>query len=103
MTLRNAMTYLFGIGGLLLVADSCAASPLGGRPLHDRGAGYEVTVLVEGAPAQTYHHDGGTFILGQLGARYTLRVANHTGRRIEAVVSIDGRDAIDGRPADFRG
>jgi hypothetical protein len=103
MILRNAMTCLFGIGSLLLVADSCAASPFpGSRPLRDRAAGYELTVLVDGVPARTYMHDGETYVLGQLGAHYTLRVSNHTGRRIEAVVSVDGRDAIDGRPADWR-
>ena len=59
-------------------------------------------MLVDGVPARTYDHDGETYVLGQLGARYTLRVSNHSGRRIEAVVSVDGRDVIDGRPADFR-
>jgi len=101
--LRNTLTGLLGIGSLLLVADSCAASPLpAGRPLRDRSAGYELTVLIDGAPAQTYYHGGESYVLGQLGSRYTLRVSNHTGRRMEAVVSVDGRDAIDGRPADFR-
>jgi hypothetical protein len=101
--LRNTLTTLLGIGSLLLVADSCAASPLPpGRPLRDRAAGYELTVLVDGVPAQTYYHGGESYVLGQLGARYTLRVSNHTGRRMEAVVSVDGRDAIDGRPADYR-
>ena len=103
MILRNAMTCLFGIGSLLLVADSCAASPFpGGRPLRDRAAGYELTVLVDGVPARTYMHSGETYVLGQLGSHYTLRISNHTGRRIEAVVSVDGRDAIDGKPADWR-
>ncbi len=101
---RTWLATLIGIGALLLAADSCAASPLpGGQPLRDRAAGYEMTVLVDGVPAATYEYGGGTYVLGQLGARYTLRVANHSGRRVEAVVSVDGRDAIDGRPADFRG
>ena len=104
MTRRTMFTTLFGIGSLLLAADSCAASPLpGGQALRDRAAGYEMTVLIDGVPAATYEYGGGTYVLGQLGARYTLRVANHSGRRVEAVVSVDGRDAIDGRPADFRG
>jgi hypothetical protein len=103
MTLRRTMKTLFGIGFLLFAADSCAASPLpGGGALRDRAGGYELTVLIDGAPARTYHHAGETFVLGQLGSRYTLRVSNHTGRRIEAVVSVDGRDVIDGRPGDFR-
>lgn len=103
MTRRTMFGTLFGIGSLLLAADSCAAPPLpGGQPLRDRAAGYEMTVLVDGVPAPTYQYGGGTYVLGQLGSRYTLRVSNHSGRRVEAVVSVDGRDAIDGRPADFR-
>ena len=101
--LRNTLTTLLAIGSLVLAGDSCAASPLpAGRPLRDRAAGYELTVLVDGVPAQTYYHGGESYVLGQLGSRYTLRVSNHTARRMEAVVSVDGRDAIDGRPADFR-
>lgn len=105
MTRRALFTTLFGIGSILLAADSCAASPLpnGSTALRDRAAGYEMTVLVDGVPVPTYTHGGDTYLLGQLGARYTLRVANHSGRRIEAVVSVDGRDVIDGKPADFRG
>jgi len=59
-------------------------------------------VLVDGAPARSFDYGGETHLLGALGARYTLRVVNHTGRRIEAVVSVDGRDAIDGKSADVR-
>jgi hypothetical protein len=103
MILRKTMTCLLGIGSLLLIADSCAASPFpGSRPLRDQAGGYELSVLVDGVPARTYMHGGETYVLGQLGSHYTLRVSNHTGRRIEAVVSVDGRDAIDGRPADWR-
>jgi hypothetical protein len=105
MTRRALFTTTFGIGSILLAADSCAASPLpnGSTVLRDRAAGYEMTVLVDEVPVPTYTHDGDSYLLGQLGARYTLRVANHSGRRIEAVVSVDGRDVIDGKPADFRG
>src|SRR5580692_12334120 len=105
MTRRALFTTAFGIGSILLAADSCAASPLpnGSTVLRDRAAGYEMTVLVDGVPVPTYTHDGDSYLLGQLGARYTLRGANHSGRRVEAVVSVDGRDVIDGKPADFRG
>jgi hypothetical protein len=103
MTRRTLFTTLLGIGSLVLATGSCAASPLpGGQPLRDRVAGYEMTVLIDGVPAPAYQYAGGTYVLGQLGARYTLRISNHTGRRVEAVASVDGRDAIDGRPADFR-
>ena len=104
MTLRNAMTMLFGIGSLLLAANSCAAAPWPpGSALRDRVGGYDVEVLVDGVPAATYAHDGETYVMGQLGARYTLRVHNRSARRIEAVVSVDGRDVIDGKTAELRG
>jgi hypothetical protein len=72
------------------------------RPLTTHSGPYELQVLVAGAPARTFQHDGGTFVLGYLGERYTLRVINRSGRRVEAVVSVDGRDVIDGKPADWR-
>jgi len=73
------------------------------QALTDRSGPYELQVLINGAPARTFRHDGETFVLGQLGERYTLRVVNHGGRRVEAVVSVDGRDVIDGKPADWHG
>lgn len=72
------------------------------QALTDRTGPYELQVLVGGVPSRTFQHEGGTFVLGHLGERYTLRVVNHTGRRIEAVVSVDGRDVIDGKPGDWR-
>jgi hypothetical protein len=72
------------------------------RALTDRSGPYEVQVLVAGMPARTFHQRGDTFVLGQLGDRYTLRVLNHSGRRVEAVVTVDGRDVIDGKPGDWR-
>jgi hypothetical protein len=40
-------------------------------------------------------------VLGALGERYLLRFRNGTGRRVEVVASVDGRDVVDGRPASF--
>ena len=72
------------------------------QALTNRSGPYELQVLIAGAPARTFRHDGDTFVLGYLGERYTLRVVNHSGRRVEAVVSVDGRDVVDGKPADWR-
>jgi hypothetical protein len=117
MTLRNGIAMkktatALGIGLLLtVIAGACAeARPIDTAargPLTSRAAGYELEVLVDGVPAPTFlaggFQGGGSYVLGQLGARYTLRITNHTGRRIEAVASVDGRDVVDGRAADFRG
>jgi hypothetical protein len=103
MNPRNLVTTVLSSATVLLAAASCAASPLPARAaLRDRAAGYEVTVLVDGIPAQTFEHGGGSYVLGQLGERYTLRVANHSGRRVEAVVTIDGRDVINGETGNFK-
>jgi hypothetical protein len=108
MTFRKKTTRGIGIAlSLTLLSGACAeARPVGDArtagPLASAAGGYELEVLVGGVPAPTFFQRGGTYVMGELGARYTLRVLNHTGRRIEAVASVDGRDVVDGRPADFR-
>jgi hypothetical protein len=109
MTLRKMTALALGIGSLMAMTACAEARPItpdghgGPGALASRAAGYELEVLVDGVAAPTFFATGGTYVLGQQGQRYTLRVANHTGRRIEAVVSVDGRDVVDGRPADWRG
>lgn len=88
---------------LALLLVSWAAAPAGAaRPLQEAVGPYRLQVLVDGRPARTFAHRGETWVLGRLGDRYTLRVENRSDRRVEAVVSVDGRDVIDGRPGDFR-
>jgi hypothetical protein len=41
------------------------------------------------------------YVLGRAGTRYQIRIVNPTATRIEAVVSVDGLDAVDGRPANL--
>lgn len=55
-----------------------------------------------GLPMTAYHHRGRTYVLGHAGARYIVRITNPTPHRIEAVLSVDGLDAVDGEPADVR-
>lgn len=70
--------------------------------LRSQNGNYELQVVENGAPAQTFWHSGESYVLGYSGERYTLRIVNNSGQRIEAVVSVDGRDAVDGKPADYR-
>ncbi len=49
----------------------------------------------------TYDQGGRRYVLGQMGQRYQVRIVNPTAARIEAVVSVDGLDAVDGRPANL--
>jgi hypothetical protein len=50
----------------------------------------------------TYLHAGRAYVLGTIGERYRIHITNPTSRRVEAVVSVDGLDAIDGKPADYQ-
>ncbi|HTA17832.1 MAG TPA: hypothetical protein VK989_00985, partial [Polyangia bacterium] len=108
MTFRKTTARGLGMGLLLtLISGACAeARPVGdpraAGPLTTRADGYELQVLVDGVPAPAFFQGAETYVMGELGARYTLRVLNHTGRRIEAVASVDGRDVVDGRAADVR-
>jgi hypothetical protein len=66
----------------------------------DRAAPYAVELVDEaGNSLPTFAHRGRTYVLGTLGERYLVRVRNRSGARTEVVVSVDGRDVIDGRPA----
>ena len=48
---------------------------------------------------RNYHSDGKRFVVGRKGARYTVSVKNNSRSRLEVVVSVDGLDVVDGKPA----
>lgn len=54
-----------------------------------------------GAPLAHYAHDGATYVEGVQGQPYTVRVENPTGGRVEAVITVDGRDVISGEQGDY--
>src|SRR5580704_15490033 len=77
------------------------------------GAGYEhpspavavprIELVDDGTQALPAFDQGGRrYVLGEMGQRYQVRVVNPTGARVEAVVSIDGLDAVDGRPGNLK-
>jgi hypothetical protein len=79
----------------------CYAAPAFAHPAGPT-APYTLSVQDErGHQLPTFHHGGQTFVLGTYGERYTIRVENRTARRVEAVVSVDGRDVISGQIGDY--
>jgi hypothetical protein len=50
----------------------------------------------------TFQYRSHSWVMGSLGDRYEIHLANHTARRVEAVVSVDGLDAVDGHTADYQ-
>ena len=89
------------------------ATPLAlaqGSPAHS--GPYSLELLDEsGNPLPSYFHEGRFYTLGATGQRYTLRIHNGSGRRIEVVAAVgirllhvhrhavDGRDVRDGEPS----
>jgi hypothetical protein len=54
-----------------------------------------------GGELPTFRQDGQTYVLGEPGERYNIRVSNPTSERVEVVVTVDGRDAVSGRVGDY--
>ena len=64
---------------------------------------YSVQIIADGGgDLDTFFHGGRYYVHGAAGERYIVRVTNPTPQRIEAVISIDGLDVIDGESGDLR-
>jgi len=54
-------------------------------------------------PAGPYRfaNGGRAYVMGTVGSRYSVVIANPTAQRVEVVLSVDGLDAMDGHPANY--
>src|ERR1041384_2956999 len=60
-------------------------------------APYDVQILRDNGEAlPTYAFRDRFYVQGSVNERYVIRIANPTPRRIEAVISVDGLDGLDG-------
>jgi hypothetical protein len=66
-------------------------------------APYDVQVIREnGDTLPTYPLKDRYYVQGNAGERYIIRVTNPTPNRVEAVVTVDGLDVIDGENGDLK-
>jgi hypothetical protein len=88
---------------LAVALAACAPRALAtAQEVPGRWGPYTTELVDEGGRVlPTFEHRGRTYVLGTIGQRYLLRFRNGSGRRIEVVASVDGRDVVDGRPAAF--
>ena len=88
---------------LVLAALAACADPSLAHARSGARSGPWSLELLDGAGnvLPTFRHRGRTYVLGALGERYQVRVRNGSGQRVEVVVSVDGRDVVDGRPAAY--
>jgi len=58
---------------------------------------YTLEVLVDGRPLAELYGHGRRYVEASPGREYSLRLTNHTGRRVGIAVSVDGLNSIDAR------
>ena len=99
LALISGFAFLAVMGGVS-VCD--AESPLRRRVAPPAPPPYRVSLEgLDGAVLPTFVQAGTTYVLGEPGDRYNIRVQNPTAERIEVVVTVDGRDAISGDVGDY--
>ncbi|MDJ0761643.1 MAG: hypothetical protein QNJ97_01535 [Myxococcota bacterium] len=86
---------------IVVFSDCATASGQGMRHISKRGD-FSFQVESQGRALPTYTHRGRTYVEGRWGETYDIRVVNHTGRRVEAVVTVDGRNVVTGEIGDYR-
>ncbi len=101
---------LFAAGCSVAAADQLAAPPSGTGPRTALAiapakirAPYDVQVIRDnGETLPTYALKDRFYVQGNANERYIIRITNPTPNRVEAVVSIDGLDVVDGENGDLR-
>lgn len=92
--------------GLILTAAilvHCGHAEAGSRGRHVSASGqYSFQIEAGGASLPTYRHRGQSYVEGTMGEYYQIRVFNHTNERVEAVVTVDGRDVVSGQIGNYR-
>ena len=58
---------------------------------------YSVEVLVDGTPLGEYDARGATYVEALEGCEYSVRLRNHTPRRVAVALAIDGLNSIDAK------
>lgn len=88
-TLGAAVIAGLGVAAAMTAGAQAFADPVDLRVV-DRDTGRVLPV---------WRHDGRLYVAGRPGARYGLRVSNHTGRRVLVVMSVDGVNVLSGETA----
>ena len=84
-------------GAIVMLGLACAAcSRADADPVDLRVVDRET-----GQELRTWRRHGHLLIAGEPGARYSLRVVNHTGGRVMLVMSVDGVNILTGETADY--
>ncbi len=99
-----ALLSLLSLAALGVSAPTQAETPSSGLPILEQRPPVQASPRAElvddgQQTLPTFAHEGRRFVLGAIGERYRVHIVNPTASRIEAVISVDGLDAVDGRPS----
>lgn len=73
------------------------------RPIEPARTNISVSVVDGmGQGLRTFMQGGQTFVLGNPGQRYGVRIHNSGNERVEVVLSVDGRDAVNGEQSNMQ-
>lgn len=86
---------------ILLAAAFCMLSPGAAARGLEREA-YSMEILVDGRPLEEYHARGTVYVEALKGREYSVRLHNHTGRRVAVALSVDGLNSIDAKTTSAR-
>lgn len=91
---------LLGVFGAVSVCN--AESPWRRRVRPAPPPPYRVSLeSLSGEKLPTFRQADGTFVLGEPGERYNVRIDNPTPERVEVVLTVDGRDSVSGEVGDY--
>jgi hypothetical protein len=87
-----------------ILAAGCGAAFHSGTPRANalEGAVADVWISSEDRALPIYYVEGQNYLLGEEGNRYAICLKNKVDSRVEAVISVDGRDVVSGRIADYK-
>lgn len=74
----------------------CAFAAAAALRAHD-GAGFSISVLVDGKPVPEYAGRGRIYIEALKGREFTIRLSNPTSQRVAVALSVDGRNVVDAK------
>jgi hypothetical protein len=94
-SLRRRTLFASAIAAIGLAGAACAHV----GPVEPGLADLRVVDRETGEVLQTWRHHGRLFVAGEPGARYSLRVTNHTDGRVLVVMSVDGINILTGQTA----
>lgn len=98
MTVRVRMTRITLAAMLLLASIALVAPSVEAL----ESSGYSLEILVDGRPLTEFDARSTTYIEARKGAEYSIRLRNHTNRRIAVALAVDGLNTIDAKTTTAR-